>query len=66
MKQEVAMEVRKAVIPAAGWGTRFLPVTRAYPKELLPLINKPLIQYTVEGTKAIQNACKKRLTELEK
>lgn len=42
------MEVRKAVIPAAGWGTRFLPVTRAYPKELLPLINKPLIQYAVE------------------
>jgi UTP--glucose-1-phosphate uridylyltransferase len=42
------VEVRKAVIPAAGWGTRFLPVTRAYPKELLPLINKPLIQYAVE------------------
>ena len=42
------MDVRKAVIPAAGWGTRFLPVTRAYPKELLPLINKPLIQYAVE------------------
>jgi UTP--glucose-1-phosphate uridylyltransferase len=42
------MEIRKAVIPAAGWGTRFLPVTRAYPKELLPLINKPLIQYAVE------------------
>jgi UTP--glucose-1-phosphate uridylyltransferase len=42
------MEVQKVVIPAAGWGTRFLPVTRAYPKELLPLINKPLIQYAVE------------------
>jgi len=42
------MDVRKAVISAAGWGTRFLPVTRAYPKELLPLINKPLIQYAVE------------------
>lgn len=42
------MDIRKAVIPAAGWGTRFLPVTRAYPKELLPLINKPLIQYAVE------------------
>jgi len=48
IKQEVELEVRKAVIPAAGWGTRFLPVTRAYPKELLPLINKPLIQYAVE------------------
>ena len=42
------MEVRKAVIPAAGWGTRFLPVTRAYPKEMLPLVAKPLIQYAVE------------------
>jgi UTP--glucose-1-phosphate uridylyltransferase len=42
------MEVRKAVIPAAGWGTRFLPITRAYPKELLPLVNKPIIQYAVE------------------
>jgi UTP--glucose-1-phosphate uridylyltransferase len=42
------MEIRKAVIPAAGWGTRFLPMTRAYPKELLPLINKPIIQYAIE------------------
>jgi UTP--glucose-1-phosphate uridylyltransferase len=42
------MEVRKVVIPAAGWGTRFLPVTRAYSKEMLPLLNKPLIQYAVE------------------
>jgi UTP--glucose-1-phosphate uridylyltransferase len=42
------MEIRKAVIPAAGWGTRFLPMTRAYPKELLPLINRPIIQYAVE------------------
>jgi len=42
------MKVRKAIITAAGWGTRFLPVTKAQPKEMLPLINKPLIQYTVE------------------
>lgn len=42
------MKVRKAVITAAGWGTRFLPVTKAQPKEMLPLVNKPLIQYTVE------------------
>jgi UTP--glucose-1-phosphate uridylyltransferase len=42
------MKVRKAVITAAGWGTRFLPVTRSQPKEMLPLVNKPLIQYVVE------------------
>ena len=42
------MKVRKAVITAAGWGTRFLPITKAQPKGMLPLINKPLIQYSVE------------------
>jgi UTP--glucose-1-phosphate uridylyltransferase len=42
------MEVRKAVIPAAGLGTRFLPVTKSMPKEMLPIIDKPVIQYVVE------------------
>ena len=42
------MKVRTAVIPAAGLGTRFLPTTKAVPKELLPLLDKPLIQYGVE------------------
>jgi UTP--glucose-1-phosphate uridylyltransferase len=42
------LAVRKAVIPAAGLGTRFLPATKASPKEMLPLVDKPLIQYTVE------------------
>jgi len=42
------VKVRKAIITAAGWGTRFLPVTRSQPKEMLPLVNKPLIQYAVE------------------
>jgi UTP--glucose-1-phosphate uridylyltransferase len=41
-------KIRKAVIPAAGWGTRFLPSTKAVPKELLPLVDKPIIQHTVE------------------
>ena len=40
--------VRKAVIPAAGWGTRFLPFTKAVPKEMLPVIDRPAIQYIVE------------------
>ena len=40
--------IRKAVIPAAGFGTRFLPQTKAMPKEMLPLIDKPIIQYIVE------------------
>lgn len=42
------MRVRKAVLPAAGWGTRFLPATKAQPKEMLPLVDKPVIQYAVE------------------
>ena len=44
--------VRKAVIPAAGMGTRFLPATKAIPKEMLPLVDKPLIQYGVEEAMA--------------
>jgi len=42
------MEIQKAVITAGGWGTRFLPITKSQPKEMLPLVNKPLIQYAVE------------------
>jgi UTP--glucose-1-phosphate uridylyltransferase len=42
------MSVRKAVFPAAGLGTRFLPATKAQPKEMLPLVDKPTIQYVVE------------------
>lgn len=42
------MKVRKAIIPAAGLGTRFLPATKAQPKEMLPLVDKPTIQYIVE------------------
>jgi UTP--glucose-1-phosphate uridylyltransferase len=45
---ELSGAVRKAVIVAAGWGTRFLPVTKSVPKEMLPLIDKPLIQYVVK------------------
>ncbi len=41
-------KIRKAVIPAAGFGTRFLPQTKAMPKEMLPLVDKPIIQYIVE------------------
>ncbi|HKC23163.1 MAG TPA: UTP--glucose-1-phosphate uridylyltransferase GalU [Thermoanaerobaculia bacterium] len=46
------MKIRKAVFPAAGLGTRFLPVTKAQPKEMLPLVDKPLIQYVIEEAKA--------------
>ena len=42
------MKIRKAVFPAAGLGTRFLPATKAQPKEMLPLVDKPIIQYVVE------------------
>lgn len=47
--------VRKAVFPAAGLGTRFLPATKASPKEMLPLVDKPLIQYSVE--EAVASGC---------
>ncbi len=42
------MKIKKAVFPVAGFGTRFLPATKAMPKELLPIVDKPLIQYAVE------------------
>ena len=42
------MAVRTAVIPAAGFGTRFLPITKAVPKEMLPLVDRPILQYAVE------------------
>lgn len=42
------MKVRKAIIPAAGLGTRFLPATKAMPKEMLPIVDKPTIQYIIE------------------
>ncbi len=42
------MKSRKAVVTAAGWGTRFLPATKAQPKEMLPLVDKPMIQYVIE------------------
>ena len=42
------MSIRKAVFPAAGLGTRFLPATKAQPKEMLPIVDKPTIQYIIE------------------
>lgn len=45
-------KIRKAVIPAAGYGTRFLPATKATPKEMLPIVDKPTIQYIVEEAMA--------------
>src|SRR5580693_3346668 len=47
-KSDMTKKVRKAVFPAAGLGTRFLPATKAQPKEMLPLVDKPIIQYGVE------------------
>ncbi|HLI37104.1 MAG TPA: sugar phosphate nucleotidyltransferase, partial [Streptosporangiaceae bacterium] len=48
MADSAARAVTKAVIPAAGLGTRFLPATKATPKEMLPVVDKPAIQYVVE------------------
>ncbi len=57
MKVMATQKVRKAVIAAAGFGTRFLPQTKAMPKEMLPLVDKPIIQYIVEelATAGIQD-----------
>lgn len=46
------MTIRKAVLPVAGLGTRFLPATKAQPKEMLPIVDKPLVQYAVEEVAA--------------
>ena len=43
------MKITKAVVPVAGFGTRFLPVSKALPKEMLPVVDKPVVQYIVEG-----------------
>src|SRR6201981_60828 len=51
----MTMKVCKAVFPAAGLGTRFLPATKAQPKEMLPLVDKPIIQYGVE--EALASGC---------
>lgn len=64
-------KITKAVIPAAGWGTRFLPQTKAVPKEMLPVIDKPVIQYVVEEAVAsgikdviiVNNSQKKTIEE---
>lgn len=46
------MKIRKAILPVAGFGTRFLPATKAQPKEMLPVLNKPAVQYVVENVVA--------------
>ena len=46
------MKIKKAVFPVAGFGTRFLPATKATPKEMLPVVDKPIIQYAVEEAAA--------------
>ena len=63
-------KVTKAVIPAAGLGTRFLPATKACPKEMLPIVDKPAIQYIIEEALAsgitdilIISGCTKRAIE---
>jgi UTP--glucose-1-phosphate uridylyltransferase len=48
----MTIKIRKAVFPSAGLGTRFLPATKAQPKEMLPLVDKPIIQYGVEEAMA--------------
>ena len=49
---DMVQPIRKAVFPVGGLGTRFLPATKALPKEMLPVVDKPLIQYAVEEARA--------------
>ena len=44
----MSKKIRKAIIPAAGLGTRFLPATKSQPKEMLPVVDKPTLQYIIE------------------
>src|SRR5882762_5178150 len=55
--------VRKAIFPAAGLGTRFLPVTKAQPKEMLPLVDKPTIQYGVEQVIMVTGGGKRAIVD---
>ena len=55
----------KAIIAAAGFGTRFLPQTKAMPKEMLPLIDKPIIQYVVEELVEASQEVAKKAEELQ-
>ena len=52
------MSIKKAVFPVAGFGTRFLPAIKAIPKEMLPIIDKPLIQYAVEESLLVKQDIK--------
>jgi len=45
-------KIKKAILPVAGFGTRFLPATKSQPKEMLPVLNKPAVQYVVESVVA--------------
>src|SRR5690606_6669786 len=53
--QDMSQRIRKAVFPVAGLGTRFLPATKTVPKEMLPIVDRPLIQYAVD--EAIEAGC---------
>src|SRR5205823_6715283 len=59
-RKPMSEAVRKAVIPAAGLGTRFLPATKAQPKEMLPLVDKPAIQYVRSEERRVGKECRSR------
>ena len=48
MDSSLPRKIKKAILPVAGFGTRFLPATKAQPKEMLPVVDKPVVQYLVE------------------
>jgi UTP--glucose-1-phosphate uridylyltransferase len=57
--------VRKAIFPVGGLGVCFLPATKAMPKEMLPVVDKPLVQYAVEGAKAAREMVRRFAADLD-
>ena len=57
------MKINKVVIPVAGWGTRSLPASKNIPKEMLPVFNKPVIQYVVEEALRLVNTLANQIAD---
>ena len=57
-------EVKKAILPVAGLGTRFLPATKSVPKEIMTLVDRPLIQYAIDEARALRGGVVKKVSSV--